>query len=100
MSRAQLVGLKQWLEQNVSQGSIRQSSSPIAVPLLVTKSPDGGLRFCIDHHGIQSKTVKNCSSLSQIQDSLNLPQRVWIYPKLKVWGASNQLLVKEGDEFK
>jgi len=49
MSRAELVVLKEWFEQNMSKGFIRQSSSPFAAPVLFTKKPGGGLRFCIDY---------------------------------------------------
>jgi len=49
MSRAELVALKKWLEENMSKGFIRQSSSPFTAPVLFAKKPDGGLRFCIDY---------------------------------------------------
>jgi hypothetical protein len=37
MSRAKLVGLKEGLEENMSKGFIRQSSSPFSTPVLVAK---------------------------------------------------------------
>jgi len=37
MSRAGLVTLKEWLEENMSKGFIRQSSSPVAAPVLFAK---------------------------------------------------------------
>jgi len=43
MSRTELVTLKGWLEENMSQGFIHQSSSPFAMPVLYEKKPDGGL---------------------------------------------------------
>ena len=56
MSRAELVVLKEWLEENMSKGFIRQSSSPFAAPVLFAKKPGGGLRFCIDYRDINSVT--------------------------------------------
>jgi len=47
MSRTELVVLKKWLEENMSKGFIRQSSSPFAAPVLFSKKPDGELWFCI-----------------------------------------------------
>jgi hypothetical protein len=49
MSRAELVVLKEWLEENMSKGFIRQSSTPCAAPVLFARKPGGGLRFCIDY---------------------------------------------------
>jgi hypothetical protein len=49
MSRAELIILKEWLEENMSKGFIRQSSSPFAAPVLFAKTPGGGLLFCIDY---------------------------------------------------
>jgi len=59
MSRAKFIVLKKWLEKNMSDGFIRQSSSPIAAPVVFAKKPDQGLRFCIDYQDINSKTIKN-----------------------------------------
>jgi len=59
MSRTELVLLKEWLEENMLKGFIRQSSSPFAAPVLIAKKPGGGLRFCIYYRDINSKTRKN-----------------------------------------
>jgi hypothetical protein len=57
MSRAELIVLKEWLEENMSKGFIRQSSSPFAAPVLFAKKPGGGLRFCIDYRDINNKRI-------------------------------------------
>src|SRR5258705_224351 len=100
MSRAELIVLKEWLEENMSKGFIRQSSSPFAAPVLFAKKPGGGLRFCIDYRDINSKTVKNRYPLPLIKETLNLLGNARIYTKLDVRGAYNLLRVKEGDEHK
>jgi len=40
MSRAELVTLKEWVEENMSKGFILQSSSPFAAPFPFAKTPD------------------------------------------------------------
>jgi len=100
MSRAELIVLKEWLEENMSKGFIRQSSSPFAAPVLFEKKPGGGLRFCIDYRDINSKTIKNRYPLPLIKETLNLLGKARIYTKLDVRGAYNLLRVKEGDEHK
>jgi hypothetical protein len=59
MLRDELVVMKEWLEENMTKGFIRQSSSPYAAPCLFAQKPDGALRFCIDYRDINSKTMKN-----------------------------------------
>ena len=100
MSRAELVVLKELLEENMSKGFIRQSSLLFAAPVLFTKKSYGGLRFCIDYRDINSKTIKNRYPLRLIKETLNLLGKAKIYTKLDVRGAYNLLRVKEGDEHK
>ena len=98
MSREELVVMKEWLEDNMTTGFIRQSSSPYAAPCVFTKKPDGGLRFCIDYRNINSKTVKNRYPLPFIQETLDLLARAKIYTKLDLRGAYNLVRVNKGDE--
>ena len=100
MSRTELVVLKEWLEENMSKGFNRQSSSPFAAPVLFARKSDGGLRFCIDYRNINSKTIKNRYPLPLIEETFNLLGKAKIYMKLDVRGAYNLLRVKEGDEHK
>jgi hypothetical protein len=100
MSRAELVVLKAWLEENMSMGFIQQSSSPFAASILFAKNPGRGLRFCIDYRDINCKTIKNPYPLPLIKETLNLSGKARIYRKLDVRGAYNLLRVKEGDEDK
>jgi hypothetical protein len=84
MSREELVVMKEWLEDNMTKGFIRQSSSPYAAPCLFAKKPDGGLRFCIDYRDINGKTIKNRYPLPLIQETLDLLAGARIYTKLDV----------------
>jgi hypothetical protein len=98
MSRAELVVLKEWFEENMAKGFIRQSSSPFAAPVLFATKPGGGLRFCIAYRDINSKTIKNRYPLPLIKETLNFLGKAQIYTKLDVRGAYSLLRVKEGDE--
>jgi len=89
MSWAKYITLKEWVEENMSKGCIRQSTSPVATPVLFAKKPDGGLQFCIDYRDINSKTIKNRYPIPSIQKTLNLLWRAKIYTKLDVRGAYN-----------
>jgi hypothetical protein len=100
MSRTELVVLKEWLEENMSKGFIRQSSSPFAAPVLFARKPDGGLRFCIDYRDINSKTIKNRYPFPLINETVNLLGKAKKYTKLDGRGAYNLTRVKEGEEHK
>jgi len=84
----------------MSEGFIRQSSSRFVTSVLVSKKPDGGLRFCIDYRDIIIETIKNLHPLPLIQETLNLLRKSKVYTKLDVHGAYNLLQVEEGDEHK
>jgi hypothetical protein len=100
MSRDEVVVIKEWLEENMTKGFIRQSSSLYAAPCRFAQKPDGGLRFCIDYRDINSKTLKNRYPLPLIQETLNMLAQARIFTKLDVRGAYNLVRIKEGDEHK
>jgi hypothetical protein len=100
MSRAELVVVKEWLEENLSKGLIRQSSSPYADPVLFAKTPEGGLLFCIDNREINSKTIKNWYPIPLIKETLTLAGMAGIYTKVDMRGAYNLVWIKEWDEHK
>ena len=66
MSWAELVTHKEWREENMSKGFIRQSSSRFAAPGPIAKYPDGWLRFCLVYRDINSEPIKNRYPLSLI----------------------------------
>jgi len=100
MSSAQLVILKEWLEENMSKGCIRQAASPFTVPDLFAKWPEEGLQFCIDYWDINNKTIQNQYPHSLIKETLNLVRKARILGKLDVRWVYNLLRVPEGNELK
>ena len=59
MNRVELETLKAWIEDNLSKGFIRSSSSPAGAPVLFAKKADGSLRLCVDYRGLNDGTIKN-----------------------------------------
>jgi hypothetical protein len=100
MSRAELVVLKEWLEEKMSKGLIRQSSSPFAATGIVAKKQGGGLRFSIDYREINSKTKQHRYPLRLVKETLKILGKARIYTMLDVQRAYNSLHVKKGDENK
>ncbi|OCK95844.1 uncharacterized protein K441DRAFT_553949, partial [Cenococcum geophilum 1.58] len=50
---------RMYLDENLSKGFIRVSSSPIAILVIFVKKPGSGLRFYIDYQALNTVTVKN-----------------------------------------
>ena len=62
----------------VEVGAIRRSFSPWASAVVLVRKNGGGLRFCIDLHKLNNRTVKDGYSLPRIEDTLDcLHGAVW-----------------------
>jgi hypothetical protein len=99
MSRAELLVLKKYLEENLAKGFIRASKSPVASPVIFVKKPSGGLRFCVDYRGLNAATVKNRYPIPLIQETLQRLSKAVFFTKLDVVSAFNRLRIAEGDEW-
>jgi hypothetical protein len=100
LSRTELEELKRWLEENLSKGFIRASSSPAGAPILFVKKEDGSLRLCVDYRGLNEGTIKNRYPLPLIRETLNNLSKAKWFTKLDVRGAYNLLRMAEGEEWK
>jgi hypothetical protein len=100
LSYPELEELKCWLDENLSKGFIRTSSSPTSTPILFVKKGDGSLWLVIDYRGINEGTIKNRYPLPLLQDTLmNLSKPKW-FTKLDIRGAYNLIHIAEGEEWK
>ena len=59
MSPLNLEEAKIQIESMLEHGLIRPSDSPYGTPILFGPQKDGSLRFCIDYHWRNKKTVKS-----------------------------------------
>ena len=100
MTREELVTLREWLQDNLSRGFIRASSSPAASPVLFVKKADGGLRLCMDYRGINAITVKNRYPIPLVSETLDRLSKARYFTKLDVISAFNRIRVAKGDEWK
>jgi transposase InsO family protein len=100
LSKTELQALKEWLEDNLSKGFIRASSSPAASPILFVKKPDGTLRLCVDYRGLNEGTIKNRYPLPLLQETLMRLSRAKYFTCLDIRGAYNLVRMAEGEEWK
>ncbi|KAI0992366.1 hypothetical protein K3495_g15820, partial [Podosphaera aphanis] len=71
-SPSELSVIKRWLDDQLSKGWIRPSTSQVASPILLAKKPGGGIRICHDFRGINAITMKNRYPLPLIKETLDL----------------------------
>jgi len=98
MSRTELQTLKEWLEENLSKGFIRASSSPAASPILFVKKTNGSLRLCVDYCGLNAGTIKNRYPLPLLQETLMRLSKGKYFTTLDIRGAYNLVRIAEGEE--
>jgi Reverse transcriptase (RNA-dependent DNA polymerase)/RNase H-like domain found in reverse transcriptase len=99
MSLDELKCLRKYLDEHLSKGFIRASSSPAAAPVLFAKKPGGGLRFCVDYRALNEITIKNRYPIPLIQETLNRLSKARYYTKLDIIAAFNRLRIAKGDEW-
>ena len=63
-----LKELKVQMEELVSKGFVRPSTSPWGAPVLFVKQKDGSLRLCIDSRELNKVTIRNQYPLPRIDD--------------------------------
>ncbi len=98
MLRDKLLVLRKTLTELLDKGFIRVSNSPAAAPILFTRKPGGGLRFCVDYRALNKLTRKDRYPLPLIQETLrSLTEAKW-FTKLDVIVVFYRIRVVEGDE--
>ena len=82
MSQNELLVLCNTLNGLLDKGFICVSQSSAAAPVLFVKKPGGGLWFCVDYHGLNKITRKDCYLLPLIQETLNSISKAKLFTKL------------------
>ena len=82
MSASEQESLWAFLDENIANGIIRPSTSPLGAPVLFVKKKDGSLQLCVDFHGLNKITKKDRYPLLLISDHLDSPHCAKIYTKL------------------
>ncbi|OWZ21655.1 hypothetical protein PHMEG_0003765 [Phytophthora megakarya] len=72
VSKAEGDVMESELQQYLSLGYGRPSTSPWASPVLMIRKPDGDIRFCIDYRRLNAVTVKDCYPMPLTDDILDV----------------------------
>jgi hypothetical protein len=100
LSPIKLEALRKFLDENISSGLLRSSSSLHGAPVLFVKKKDSSLRLCVDFRGLNQITKKDRYPLPLIADLLDSPSRAKVYTKIDLRSAYHLVRIAEGDEWK
>ena len=84
ISQDELKVLWKYLDDYLSKGFIRASSSPAAAPVLFIRKSGRGLQFYVDYQGLNTITIKNYYPLLLIKETLDYLCYAVIYTKLDI----------------
>ena len=100
LSPRELAALKEFLEENLEKGFIRESKSPAGAPILFAPKKDGGLWMCTDYQGLNAITVKNQYPLPLITEIIDWVAGANYFSKIDLKDAYYWIYIRAGDEWK
>ncbi|KAK3510668.1 hypothetical protein QTP70_012816 [Hemibagrus guttatus] len=89
LSRPEIQAMEDYIEEALSSGFIRPSTSPAAAGFFFVEKKDGGLRPCIDYRGLNNVTVKFRYPLPLVPAALEQLRETKFYTKLDLRSAYN-----------
>ncbi|CAJ1057674.1 uncharacterized protein LOC108874699, partial [Xyrichtys novacula] len=100
LSRPEREAMEDYIQDSLTSGLIRPSSSPLAAGFFFVKKKDSSLRPCIDFRGLNDITIKNKYPLPLIDPSFEPLCQATIFSKLDLRNAYHLVRIREGDEWK
>ena len=96
----ELSVLREYLEENLKKGFIRESKLLADYPILFAPKKDSKLRLCVDYRKLNDITIKNRYPLLNIGELQDRLAYAVIFTKLNLRGAYNLIRIKAGEEWK
>jgi len=97
MSPAELDELKKQLDQLLSYGFIRPSTSPYGAPVLFVKKKDGSMRMCIDYRALNRITIKNRYPLPRVDELFDRLRGAKYFSKMDLRSGYHQVRIHPDD---
>ena len=91
MAPAEIKELKMQMEELLSKGFVKTSTSPWGAPVLFVKKKDGSLRLCIDYRQLNKVTIRNQYPLPRIDDLFDQLQGAKVFSKIDLRSGYHQL---------
>ncbi|GBG88512.1 hypothetical protein CBR_g47983 [Chara braunii] len=100
MSEEELEVLCAQLDDLLTNGWIRPSSSPYGAPVLFVWKKNKDLQLCIDYRKLNAQTVKNAGPLPRIDDLLERLGSAKYFSKLDLKSGYHQISIRSNDRYK
>jgi hypothetical protein len=100
MMREEDSALEKFIDEMIALGYIRPSKSPYTSPFFFVKKKDRKLQPVQDYRRLTSHMVRNQYPLPLIAQLISDLAGAWIFSKLDVRQGYNNVLIKEGDQWK
>ncbi|GKB07362.1 putative nucleotidyltransferase, ribonuclease H [Tanacetum coccineum] len=97
LAPSEILELLRQLQELLSKGLIRPSSSSWGAPTLFVKKKDRSIRMCIDYRELNKLTIKNRYLLPQIDDLFDQLHSAKYFSKIDLQSGYHQLKVYEED---
>lgn len=91
--------MEKYINDSLTAGFIRTSSSPVAAGFFFVAKKDKTLRPCLDYRGLNNITVKNKYPLPLLSSAFELLHGT-IFTKLDLRNACHLVRIRKGDEWK
>ena len=88
---------KETLEKMLERGTIRESNSPWASPIVLVPKKDGSIRVCVDYRKVNDCSKKDSFPLPKISDCLDAVSGSTYYSTLDLTAGYNQVPVAAED---
>jgi hypothetical protein len=89
--------LKKQIEELLSKGFIRPSSSSWEAPTLFVHKKDGSRRMCVDYRSLNDVTIKNKYPLPRIEDLFDQMRGVKVFSNIDLRSGYHQLKIRLED---
>jgi len=103
LNEEKLEALKEYLEEHIQKGHIRESTSPAGYPILFVPKKAGSKkrwRLVVDYRRLNEISIKNRRPLPLIGELRDRTQGAKWFTALDLKSAYNLVRIKEGDEWK
>ena len=100
ISPAMIEEVREHIAEMLEADAIRPSQSPFSSNVVLVRKKDGSLRFCIDFHKLNLRTVKDAQAIPRIEDSLHLLVGSKYFTKLDLKAGYWQVELREEDKAK